>query len=332
MNNNLLFHLSLLFLSFLLSNAAVAPTQTYQFNQILSQPDNFYLYWSYDDTEITFEVHVKNRVQTSIPDNVKSQYPNVSLKNETWFLLGFKDTSVGRNTTRFDFAVGWLFSDGVGHLSDRNSQTLQPNTLQIDSENNFIPLDAKTVENYSIFKFKRFILNCNPANLEDFSIPTGNIDIQFSFGNLYDLKNFRYDLILFNSSQSRSRIEEFRVQILDPLRQYSCPVEPQVPQFTSQPTGYYPNSIDLVQGVYRLYWNYTDTEFIGEIHCKTKGWVGFGFSPNGGMDKSDVVIGWISSEGTVHFTVILSKTFLLKRNELIRFFKGSIHKRFASKS
>jgi hypothetical protein len=156
---------------------------------------------------------------------------------------------------------------------------------------------------YSIIKFKRLILNCNQANKDDFGIPMGIVDIFYSFGNLYDFKNFRYDVILFNSTEARSQIEFKRLQLIPQTNQYACPAEPQVAQFTSQPTGYFANYIDLVEGIFRLYWNFTDTEFIGEIHCKTKGWVGFGFSPNGGMDKSDVVIGWISSEGTVNFTV-----------------------------
>ena len=48
------------------------------------------------------------------------------------------------------------------------------------------------------------------------------------------------------------------------------------------------------------------SDMIGEIHCKTDGWVGFGLSPNGGMDSSDVVIAW-SRNGSANFTVRIKR-------------------------
>ena len=72
----------------------------------------------------------------------------------------------------------------------------------------------------------------------------------------------------------------------------------------SNPTDKYADSIDLVTEKYKLYWNTTDTHLIAEIHCLTSSWVGFGLSPNGNMDKSDVIIAWIESDGTTHFTVL----------------------------
>jgi hypothetical protein len=84
---------------------------------------------------------------------------------------------------------------------------------------------------------------------------------------------------------------------------YSCPVKPVIPQFTSTPTDKYAYYSDLVTGgVYRLYWNYTSTDFIAEVHVKTSGWVGFGLSPNGGMGNADIYIGWIDSNGRANFT------------------------------
>ena len=58
-------------------------------------------------------------------------------------------------------------------------------------------------------------------------------------------------------------------------------------------------------GQYQLYWNYNLTagtiSFAVRVH--TTGWVGFGLSPNGQMPGSDVVIGWVDSNGGVHFHV-----------------------------
>jgi hypothetical protein len=46
---------------------------------------------------------------------------------------------------------------------------------------------------------------------------------------------------------------------------------------------------------------------------KTNGWIGFGFSPNGGMDRSDIIVGWISN-GVPHFTVLAYRTNLIIKN------------------
>ena len=39
------------------------------------------------------------------------------------------------------------------------------------------------------------------------------------------------------------------------------------------------------------------------VNVSTTGWVGFGISPDGGMPRADVVIGWISRDGRQHFRV-----------------------------
>jgi hypothetical protein len=74
------------------------------------------------------------------------------------------------------------------------------------------------------------------------------------------------------------------------------------------------NRLVLIKpNVYVLYWNYTNTSLTGEIHVKTNGWVGFGLSPNGGMNGSDVFAAWIYSNGTTNFT----DRHILDRNVLI---------------
>lgn len=65
---------------------------------------------------------------------------------------------------------------------------------------------------------------------------------------------------------------------------------------SSQPLSLYSNFVDLVPNQFRFYWNYTSTHLNGEIHCKTNGWVGFGFSPDGKMGRSDIVVGWFDSQ------------------------------------
>ena len=58
-------------------------------------------------------------------------------------------------------------------------------------------------------------------------------------------------------------------------------------------------------GQYELYWNYNLTAgtISFAVRVQTAGWVGFGLSPNGQMPGSDIVIGWVDSNGGVHFHV-----------------------------
>ncbi|MPC47122.1 DBH-like monooxygenase protein 1 [Portunus trituberculatus] len=40
-------------------------------------------------------------------------------------------------------------------------------------------------------------------------------------------------------------------------------------------------------------------EVVWEIHARTRGWLGFGFSSNGGMDGADIVTAWVE-DGKLH--------------------------------
>lgn len=53
---------------------------------------------------------------------------------------------------------------------------------------------------------------------------------------------------------------------------------------------------------YVLMWNYTDTDIIFKIVVKHIGWIGFGLSPNGEMDNSDIIVAYLNSNGSVNFT------------------------------
>ncbi|XP_070564696.1 DBH-like monooxygenase protein 1 homolog [Ptychodera flava] len=53
---------------------------------------------------------------------------------------------------------------------------------------------------------------------------------------------------------------------------------------------------------FHVYWKFDKEKIIFEINVRTTGWVGFGFSPNGGMPGSDIVIGWVLKDGNVKFT------------------------------
>jgi hypothetical protein len=57
---------------------------------------------------------------------------------------------------------------------------------------------------------------------------------------------------------------------------------------------------------FSLKWNISDEEKIITFLCEveTKGWIGLGLSPNGGMKGSDLIIAWINDEnGQIYFHV-----------------------------
>ncbi|XP_056009644.1 uncharacterized protein LOC130051597 [Ostrea edulis] len=53
-------------------------------------------------------------------------------------------------------------------------------------------------------------------------------------------------------------------------------------------------------GKYILFWNVNKTHIIFETHVATKGYIGFGLSPNGKMYPSDVIVGWVK-DGIPYF-------------------------------
>ena len=69
------------------------------------------------------------------------------------------------------------------------------------------------------------------------------------------------------------------------------------------PTQPYANTRVLVEpDQYALYWNYTDSDILFEIHVKTTGWISFGLSPNGNMLNSDMIVTWVKADGSVNFS------------------------------
>ncbi len=46
-------------------------------------------------------------------------------------------------------------------------------------------------------------------------------------------------------------------------------------------------------GRFTLFWKFDAENITFEVRANTSGWVGLGFSPNGGMPGSDIVTGWV---------------------------------------
>ncbi|XP_067141855.1 DBH-like monooxygenase protein 1 [Centruroides vittatus] len=52
---------------------------------------------------------------------------------------------------------------------------------------------------------------------------------------------------------------------------------------------------------YEIWWSTDEDSITFQVEVATRGWVGLGISPNGGMEGSDVVIGWINNgKATFH--------------------------------
>lgn len=67
---------------------------------------------------------------------------------------------------------------------------------------------------------------------------------------------------------------------------------------------------------YLLRWR-TDDEsetITFKTEVRTRGWIGFGISQNGGMRNSDIVIGWITDDGNTHFHVKSCHLFVFRFN------------------
>ncbi|XP_019633120.1 PREDICTED: DBH-like monooxygenase protein 1 homolog [Branchiostoma belcheri] len=67
-----------------------------------------------------------------------------------------------------------------------------------------------------------------------------------------------------------------------------------LPAFLAEATTVFTHSAVLdTQGKFRLRWFFDEASITFEATAETRGYVALGFSPNGGMANSDIVIGWV---------------------------------------
>jgi hypothetical protein len=66
----------------------------------------------------------------------------------------------------------------------------------------------------------------------------------------------------------------------------------------------YPYVTNLDEG-FKLYWKYDLEQQTIDFGCNisTNGWFGVGISPDGKMLNSDIVVGWVNSDGSAQFHV-----------------------------
>ena len=260
-------------IAFLKCSTKADPTtsETYPNRLVLESPDSLYLFWNHDNKGIVFELHVKDTTK--------------------WLAFGIMGPEFG------DALVSWIGDDLVGSFSD-NKLTFDSNNqavLTADRKQNWLPVKIFHQDGYSVHKFSRYIKVCNRSEIDqDVEIVRGENRIFYATGDSFDS----------NGKVALQRVRFLNVNLLTLTSgPFECPMDVASDSFTSTPTAYFSNFADLVnQGEYRFYWNHTQTELIGEIHCRTSGWVAFGFSPSGDLDQSDLVVGWISN-GVANFTV-----------------------------
>lgn len=247
------------------------PTITFTNSQVLQSPDLYYLYWNYNTQNITFEVHVKYAV---------------------WVMFGLRGSSYS------DIIVGAIFNDGTGHYSQRT--LFSNNTISTNPSLDWFLQDAFKSNNYTVLKFQRnLIVQCGQTpSRPSLDITKGLNTVVFASGTSFSPVDTSINITNLNSSQ---------INMLPTISadvQLTCVTQPSGPVFNSTPTASYANEYELIPGVYKVFWNITNNElnFTAEIHVKTQGWVGFGFSKNGEMEDSNVVVGYIATDGSVNFT------------------------------
>jgi hypothetical protein len=246
------------------------------YRRLSSPPNDYDLYWNHNSSQITFEIQVK------------------MISNNTWVLFGVQNPM----TQHADAILAWLNKDSTGYFASVHVNMINSNnyTYHVSSDPKWLPLNAGIKNGYQIFQFVRPIqLRCGNSMSMNVDIVSALNQVVFSVGSSIDL---------FKLAVNISSIQLTPLALLDSSRgPFNCVQPEQVPTFTSTPTDTYLNYLDLADfGAFRAYWNYTDTDFIAEVHARTYGWVGFGFSPNGDMTGSNVMVAWQNTDGTANFT------------------------------
>lgn len=242
----------------------------YDYKTVLISPDKYILYRSYNTTTIEFELKAKN---------------------SSWLLFGIRGSSYS------DVIVASVFPDGTGHFSERTLMN-KDKTLTINPKLNWFLTDAFISNDYLVVKVYRNIkVQCNQSlDEQSLNITTGLDHIVYATGSYYNTTDDSISL----ADLKKARLNLLRRDTCE--CDFTCLNSFQESAFNPIPTGYYEYQRDLINDMFRLYWNISDGNITAEVHCQTGGWVSFGLSPTGSMDGSNVIIGFIASDGSVIFS------------------------------
>lgn len=68
-------------------------------------------------------------------------------------------------------------------------------------------------------------------------------------------------------------------------------------------------------GKYHVYWHSSGVDgndtITFEVHVATKGWIGLGLAPSGGMFGADIIIVWIDNNGQPHISVLKGRELIV---------------------
>ncbi len=227
------------------------PGPSEYFNEmiVIEQPDLLILYWKYDQTDITFEIHTRT---------------------VGWIQFGLSHSGMLQYS---DVIVAWLNEDGTGHFSDRHIIDKHP---VVDKIQNWHPiLFEKRKNNFTLLKFTRKLIICDSSPQEeiDIDIFTSMNHIIYALGGKF-INSEEKDIDLNQSIKGSIALD--LIESNENLNLFEC-MNPIYTEIEPKPTGFYMNSLEIVPNLYKLYWNSTETKFIAEIHVKNNQWFCFGF-------------------------------------------------------
>ena len=269
----------------LISLALCESTHCADNNKIsLQSGDQANLFWTHDNQTIQFSIHFRNHAALTtqrIRFGLRSTLPN--------------------STIQYDLIESWPNNDCTGHFGEK--KCIGDKELDVNGDARVWRFDDvvdRIDERIFVLKFSRPIRLC-----DTYAQQSNNIHINIVDGPLNEL--------FYSYSQQDSRVftnRTFtRVRLLNtPSNQHQSigcysPPNPNA-MFKSTPTDIFTHYVDLMDhGAFRAYWNVTSTDFVVEVHCKTTGWVSFGFSPDGNMNGSDIFVGWVTNVGNVKLSV-----------------------------
>ncbi|CAK8671829.1 DBH-like monooxygenase protein 1 isoform X2 [Clavelina lepadiformis] len=130
------------------------PSENYTNKISLSNAEDFILYWSFNDTHITFEMHAKTT---------------------GWLGIGISPTGGMANS---DIFVGWV-KNGVATLTDRHGQEFNGYPPK-DPMQNVHLLKGRQCDGWTIIKFKRQLAACEDSF--DRAITSDTTRVIFAYG------------------------------------------------------------------------------------------------------------------------------------------------------
>lgn len=112
-------------------------------------------------------------------------------------------------------------------------------------------------------------------------------------------------ILLIGTSHAEAQLLQSLKSTAQQSVQHQTTGRPLVPSNTKPvPTERFEHEFQLdPDGNFWLFWTVNGDNITFETHVRTRGYIGFGLSPNGKMFPSDVVVGWVKADGTVHFQV-----------------------------